>query len=104
MPEVLKIADVVISRAGAGTVYELIMLKKRSIFVPLKIAQKNEQYHNAAQAKELLGSIIVNEDDVDQADWIGLIKQIDSQKRLEGSKEENPADKIVKLVLERVQV
>ena len=36
--ELMKVAQMTISRAGAGTVMELIALKKKSVFVPLKIA------------------------------------------------------------------
>jgi UDP-N-acetylglucosamine--N-acetylmuramyl-(pentapeptide) pyrophosphoryl-undecaprenol N-acetylglucosamine transferase len=62
--DLFKVADIIISRAGAGTVSELLALGKRSLFVPLKIAQKNEQFHNAMVAKEKLGSLIILEDDL----------------------------------------
>ncbi len=61
--DLFKRAEVVLSRAGAGSVCELMAVGKKSIFVPLKTAQKNEQFHNAGQAKELLGSLIIEEDD-----------------------------------------
>ena len=57
-----KAASIVISRAGAGTVSELLALRKRTIFIPLKIAQKNEQFHNAQEAHNQLGSEILTED------------------------------------------
>lgn len=65
MPDLIKVAKVVVSRAGAGTVCELMALGKPSIFIPLKIAQKNEQFHNAKAAQELVGSQIVLEDNID---------------------------------------
>ena len=61
--ELFKKATWVISRSGAGTVCELMALKKRSIFVPLKIAQNNEQLKNAQEAQKLLGSLVMEEDD-----------------------------------------
>jgi len=73
---VLRLADVVVSRAGAGTVQELMALGKRSLFVPLAIAQKNEQYHNAMEASERLGSIVVTEDQLAQADLPALCEQL----------------------------
>lgn len=63
MIDLFKKAEVIISRAGAGTVCELIALGKASVFVPLKIAQFNEQWHNAQEAKDRVGSIIISEDD-----------------------------------------
>lgn len=73
---VLKKAKVIVSRSGAGTVCELIALGKKSIFVPLKIAQKNEQYHNAKSAQKLLGSIIVEEDKFNYKSLLKAIEQL----------------------------
>lgn len=64
MIDLFKIATVTLSRSGAGTVCELIAIGKKSIFIPLKIAQKNEQYHNAIEAKKKLGSIVIEEKDL----------------------------------------
>ena len=59
LPRLLKEADICLARSGAGTVWEMIALKKKVLFIPLAIAQKNEQYHNAQNAlKYLTGSII----------------------------------------------
>jgi len=63
MPDLFKAADIIISRSGAGTVAELMALKKPSIFIPLKIAQKNEQYHNAMVAKASLSSKVIEENE-----------------------------------------
>ncbi|MBE7080524.1 MAG: UDP-N-acetylglucosamine--N-acetylmuramyl-(pentapeptide) pyrophosphoryl-undecaprenol N-acetylglucosamine transferase [Clostridiales bacterium] len=48
-------ADLVISRAGAGTVFELLALKKPAILVPLEGQTRGDQTENAAyfQAKGL---------------------------------------------------
>lgn len=70
--EVMKHSDLIISRAGAGTVMELIALRKRSVYVPLKIAQKNEQLHNAQEAQQKVGSLIISEDDLDEIDILHL--------------------------------
>ena len=70
MVDLMKGAKIVLSRAGAGTVLELMALKKGSIFVPLKIAQKNEQYFNALEAQKLLGSVIVAEENLAQFDLL----------------------------------
>jgi UDP-N-acetylglucosamine:LPS N-acetylglucosamine transferase len=68
---------VVISRAGAGTVCELLALRKRSIFIPLKIAQKNEQFHNAAEAQKKLGSFILSEDKIPNCDFISYLENFE---------------------------
>lgn len=75
MIDIMKKARVIISRAGAGTVCELLALGKKSVFIPLKIAQKNEQYHNAMEAHRKLGSIVIGEDEVLQTNWDDLLAQ-----------------------------
>lgn len=45
-------SDLVISRAGANTVSELIVSKKPSILIPISWSHKNEQYENAVFAKD----------------------------------------------------
>ncbi|MFC0600411.1 UDP-N-acetylglucosamine--N-acetylmuramyl-(pentapeptide) pyrophosphoryl-undecaprenol N-acetylglucosamine transferase [Streptomyces palmae] len=52
LPDVLALADVVISRSGAGTLAELTALGKPAIFVPLASSAGNEQAHNARHLQE----------------------------------------------------
>lgn len=47
LPDVLALADVVVSRSGAGTLAELTALGKPSVLVPLASSAGNEQVHNA---------------------------------------------------------
>ena len=43
------IADLIISRAGAGTLFELEFFKKQSFIIPLKAASTMHQYYNAIE-------------------------------------------------------
>ncbi|WP_026410776.1 UDP-N-acetylglucosamine--N-acetylmuramyl-(pentapeptide) pyrophosphoryl-undecaprenol N-acetylglucosamine transferase [Actinomadura oligospora] len=47
LPDVLALADVVISRSGAGTIAELTALGKASVLIPLASSAGGEQAHNA---------------------------------------------------------
>lgn len=76
MPDLMKASKYIISRSGAGTVAELIALGKPSLFVPLKIAQKNEQYHNAMEANRLIGSIVLEEEQFKDCDLLEEIAKI----------------------------
>ncbi len=93
----MKKAHVIISRSGAGTVVELMALGKPSIFVPLKIAQKNEQYHNAMSAHEKLGSIVIKEDDLTGECLLRAIEDIQCLGKKNGV-EINPTEAIANLV------
>ncbi|TBO54894.1 UDP-N-acetylglucosamine--N-acetylmuramyl-(pentapeptide) pyrophosphoryl-undecaprenol N-acetylglucosamine transferase [Streptomyces kasugaensis] len=52
LPDVLALADVVISRSGAGTIAELTALGKAAVFIPLATSAGNEQAHNARHLQE----------------------------------------------------
>ena len=75
MIDIFKLATVTLSRSGAGTVCELIAIGKKSIYVPLKIAQKNEQYYNALEAKTKLGSIIIEEKDLTDESFLNALNE-----------------------------
>lgn len=52
LPDVLALADVVVSRSGAGTLAELTALGKPAVFIPLASSAGNEQVHNARHLEE----------------------------------------------------
>ncbi len=79
MIDLFKGAKVVASRSGAGTVAELLACRKPSLFIPLKISQKNEQLHNARQAQKKLGSLILEEDELNDASFLKAIETLRHQ-------------------------
>lgn len=76
MIDLFKLATVTVSRSGAGTVCELIAVGKKSIYIPLKIAQKNEQFFNALEAHKKLGSIIIEERELSDTVFLSALKEI----------------------------
>ena len=96
MIDIMKAADIVISRSGAGTVCELMALKKKSVYIPLKIAQKNEQYHNAMEAHRKLGSIVIEEDQLKGMSIFDVLESMnDLDKEIENYDIMNGADFIL---------
>lgn len=64
-PHVMAAADFVISRSGANTVYELLILRKPHIFIPLsKKYSRGDQIDNAKYFANLGFSQIVFEEDL----------------------------------------
>jgi len=59
--EIYLKSDLVISRAGAHSVYELAVLKKPSILIPIPWVSHNEQLENALMLKSLGLSVIIEE-------------------------------------------
>jgi len=57
------VADVVVSRAGAGAVSELCIVKKPSILVPLLTAAEDHQTKNAMSLVNKNAAILVRDDE-----------------------------------------
>jgi UDP-N-acetylglucosamine--N-acetylmuramyl-(pentapeptide) pyrophosphoryl-undecaprenol N-acetylglucosamine transferase len=64
MSELLSAADLVVSRAGAGTIAELIRCETPAILVPFPHAADNHQQANAAFFEQQGGGIVVEETQV----------------------------------------
>ncbi len=75
LPAILNSASLIISRAGAGTVCEMMYLGKKTIFIPLKIAQRNEQYHNAMAAYKNGHALVVSEDELGCINFMDKIEE-----------------------------
>ncbi len=61
LADVLALATVVLSRAGAGTIAELAATKKAVILVPLASAANDEQRMNAYGIAEIGGALVIEE-------------------------------------------
>lgn len=64
MGEAYAAVDLVISRAGAGTIAELLALKKPSILIPYPSAADNHQYHNASTLSTAGAAVVIEEKDL----------------------------------------
>lgn len=63
MPKYYQDCDLVVSRAGANTVSEIVYLKKPAIFIPLSISFADEQTKNAKNAEKLGIARVISEKD-----------------------------------------
>lgn len=92
MIDLFKLATVTISRSGAGTVCELIAVGKKSIYIPLKIAQKNEQFYNALEAYKKLGSIIIEEKELTDESFLVALHEIGTTNPMKKLQKQNGLD------------
>lgn len=65
MEHALAVADIVVSRAGAGTISELCTAGKASIFVPSPVVAEDHQTHNALSLVQSDAAIMVRDDQAD---------------------------------------
>jgi len=73
MPEILASADLVVSRAGANTLFELAFLKKPAILVPYPYAAQKHQDKNAEFARSLGGAKVFFQDQFSKKEFIKAI-------------------------------
>ena len=64
MNELMGAADVVVSRAGATTIAEMVALKKATILVPFERLPGGHQQKNAARLADLKAAIVITDDEM----------------------------------------
>ena len=74
MINVLKKVDVMVTRAGASTIAEILADNIPSIFIPSPYVANNHQYKNALELKDNEAAIIIEEKDLNSEN---LLKNID---------------------------
>jgi UDP-N-acetylglucosamine--N-acetylmuramyl-(pentapeptide) pyrophosphoryl-undecaprenol N-acetylglucosamine transferase len=75
--DLLAAADVVVSRAGANTLYELLCLRKRNLLIPLpKKASRGDQLENAAYAQAEGFSHVIDESDLTATALVTAVNEI----------------------------
>lgn len=81
LKDLFAMADIVISRAGANAICELLALKKPNILIPLPSASsRGDQLLNAASFEAQGFSIVINEDDLTTNLLVGKVHELFSNK------------------------
>lgn len=75
LPNLMEASDIVISRAGANTIFELLALKKPNILIPLSLNQsRGDQILNAASFEKSGYSCILTEENLNVDNLIDKIE------------------------------
>ncbi|MEV8626028.1 UDP-N-acetylglucosamine--N-acetylmuramyl-(pentapeptide) pyrophosphoryl-undecaprenol N-acetylglucosamine transferase [Streptomyces sp. NPDC051079] len=106
LPDVLALADVVISRSGAGTLAELTALGKPAVFIPLATSAGGEQAHNARHLEDA-GAAVALVDDVSSSrlrEAVGPlltdpVRRVSMARRAREHGRPDAADRLVDLLL-----
>ncbi|MFP4698297.1 MAG: undecaprenyldiphospho-muramoylpentapeptide beta-N-acetylglucosaminyltransferase [Eubacteriales bacterium] len=76
LPDLFAAADIVLSRAGANTIFELLELKKPNILVPLSSsASRGDQILNAKSFEEQKFSYVIEEENLSKDTLIQGLKE-----------------------------
>ncbi len=105
-----RIADLVISRAGASSISELCLLGKPSILVPSPNVSENHQYHNAMSLVNKNATIMVEDNKAKQILAKQVIDLIRDDNRLKELRENiqklafsDSAKRIAQVVLQQIK-
>jgi UDP-N-acetylglucosamine--N-acetylmuramyl-(pentapeptide) pyrophosphoryl-undecaprenol N-acetylglucosamine transferase len=76
-PHIYAMADVVISRAGATVLFELLALGKPNLLIPLsKAASRGDQILNAASFEKMGYSMVLQEEELDEASLVKAVGKL----------------------------
>ena len=107
MLNVLKICDLIITRAGASTIAEITAIGLPSILVPSPYVANNHQFHNAMELVNAKASLILEEKDFSSDRLLTMIDKILDDNNLYKNMHESAlklgitssSDKILEIIL-----
>ena len=76
LKDVFAMADVVISRAGANAICELLSLNKPNILIPLSMGSRGDQILNASSFEGQGFSIVIREESLDPINLVGKVHEV----------------------------
>ncbi len=76
LPGIIAESDVVISRAGAGTLFEIMGLLKPSIIIPSPNVANNHQYYNAKELEENACIVMLEEQNLTKEQLATTIQEL----------------------------
>ena len=104
LPDLLNCADIVVSRAGANVIFELLALKKPNLLIPLsKKSSRGDQILNAKSFEKKGYSLVLEEEELDDKSFIEKLGDLyeDRNKYIAAmgkSELQNAVDKIVEVI------
>ncbi len=110
LKDLFAMADLVISRAGANAICELLALKKPNILIPLPAASsRGDQLLNAASFEAQGFSIVINEDDLTTRLLVQKVHELYADRQnytrtMSGSSQMDSVPRIMQLIREATAV
>ena len=100
LPDLMAAADIVISRAGANAICELLALRKPNILIPLPaIASRGDQLQNAASFEKQGFSCVLQEEDVTDELLLKTIHEVfDHRQSYIDTMTKSPQDQAITLI------
>ncbi len=109
LKDIFAMADIVVSRAGANSICELLALKKPNILIPLSSrSSRGDQMLNARSFEQQGFSMVIDNDDLDEDILVETIEELfnNREKYLEAmskSSLHSATDTIIRIINEEIQ-
>lgn len=109
LPDLMKAADYMISRAGANSIFEFLALKKPTLLIPLsKKASRGDQILNSKSFEKEGYSLMLQEEDINKNSLYEKILELKEKKEklidnMEKSQAKNGVEAIVSVILESIK-
>lgn len=106
LKDVFALADIVVSRAGANSICELLSLKKPNLLIPLPAASsRGDQLLNAASFEAQGFSLVIREEDLDEKSFTNAVRELFCNRNsfieaMNKSSQMDPINTIIKLIEE----
>ncbi len=106
LKDLFAITDLVVSRAGANAICELLALRIPNILIPLPLAaSRGDQLLNAASFESQGYSIVIQEENLDEDSLVESLQELYNNKdtyveKMEQSSQYNAINSIIKLIEE----
>lgn len=100
--------DIYISRSGANTVSEIMVVKRPAVLIPLPLSRHKEQLKNAQKAKKFGIAEIINQEDLSketlqkalkkiEKNWQKMVKSVKGKPTIDKNAEKRIADLLEKI-------
>ena len=111
LPHFLQAADFIISRAGANVIFELLVLRKPTLLIPLsRKISRGDQILNANSFEKEGFSLVLDEDVMMESDLL-MIKLTELKEKkdilienMQNSKLKNGVDEIIKVIVQCIEL
>lgn len=104
LPHLMQAADIIVSRAGANLIFEILALRKPNLLIPLsKKSSRGDQILNAESFKKSGFSEVIEEEEVNDESFLKKLDYVYENrfkyiKAMESSSLQNGIDSIIKII------
>lgn len=82
LKHLLAITDLVVCRAGANSIFEMLALKKPMLLIPLEAATRGDQILNAEEFRQKNWALVLREKSMDQSLLLKSLSELESHASL----------------------